>query len=138
MAAAALNGGVKTGDALPVLVETALIALFHSDDFAAAYAGWRAHQEEAAASRYYAHTVPLDTALALEADNDEPAWLSDEGRGVARILSALEGNATAELRRQAALKRVRRTVPHCLKTLQLVMKNGKNRRKSICEIAGMR
>ena len=63
------------------------------------------------------------------------SWLSDRGRSAATIRRC--GPAKADLwrkREAAAIKRVRRNAPHLLPVLRLILKNGSNREKSICEL----
>ena len=63
------------------------------------------------------------------------SWLSDRGRGAAEIRRC--GPARADILRKreaAAIEKVRRTAPHLLGVLRLILKNGNNREKSICEL----
>ena len=63
------------------------------------------------------------------------SWLSDRGRGAATIRRC--GPARADIwqkREIAAVKKVRRKAPHLLPVLRLILKNGSNREKSICEL----
>ena len=63
------------------------------------------------------------------------SWLSDRGRGAAAVRRC--GPARADILRKreaAAIEKVRRTAPHLLGVLRLILKNGNNREKSICEL----
>ena len=63
------------------------------------------------------------------------SWLSDRGKSAAVIRRC--GPAKAETwrkREAAAIKKVRRAAPHLLPVLRLILKNGSNREKSICEL----
>ena len=63
------------------------------------------------------------------------SWLSDRGKGAAAIRRC--GPARADIwqkREIAAVKKVRRKAPHLLPVLRLILKNGSNREKSICEL----
>ena len=63
------------------------------------------------------------------------SWLSDRGRGAAAIRRC--GPARTDILRKreaAAIEKVRRAAPHLLPVLRLILKNGNNREKSICEL----
>ena len=63
------------------------------------------------------------------------SWLSDRGRGAAAIRRC--GPAKADIwrkREAAAIEKVRRAAPHLLPVLRLILKNGNNREKSICDL----
>ena len=63
------------------------------------------------------------------------SWLSDRGKGAATIRRC--GPAREKIlkkREAAAIKKVQRTAPHLLPVLRLILKNGSNREKSICEL----
>ena len=63
------------------------------------------------------------------------SWLSDRGKGAATIRRC--GPARADIwqkREAAAIEKVRRAAPHLLPVLRLILKNGNNREKSICEL----
>ena len=63
------------------------------------------------------------------------SWLSDCGRGAAAVRRC--GSARADLLRKreaAAIEKVRRAAPRLLGVLRLILKNGNNREKSICEL----
>ena len=63
------------------------------------------------------------------------SWLSDRGRGAAAIRRC--GPARADILRKreaAAIEKVRRAAPHLLPVLRLILKNGNNREKSICDL----
>lgn len=63
------------------------------------------------------------------------SWLSDRGRSAAVIRRC--GQSRTDLcrkREAAAIEKVRRKAPHLLPVLRLILKNGSNREKSICEL----
>ena len=63
------------------------------------------------------------------------SWLSDRGKGAAAIRRC--GPARTDIwrkREAAAVKKVQRKAPHLLPVLRLILKNGSNREKSICEL----
>ena len=64
------------------------------------------------------------------------SWLSDRGKGAAAIRRCGKGARTDIWRKReaAAVKKVRRAAPHLLPVLRLILKNGSNREKSICEL----
>ena len=63
------------------------------------------------------------------------SWLSDRGKGAAIIRSCGKNMADLWRRREAAaIKKVRRNASHLLEVFKLILKNGENREKSICEL----
>ena len=67
--------------------------------------------------------------------NNSTSWLTDRGRGAAIIRRCGPAQADVLQRREAAaIKKVRRKAPHLLTVLRLILKNGSNREKSICEL----
>ena len=63
------------------------------------------------------------------------SWLSDRGKGAAAIRRCGPAQTdTLRKREAAAIEKVRRTAPHLLPVLRLILKNGSNREKSICEL----
>ena len=63
------------------------------------------------------------------------SWLSDRGKSAAVIRRC--GAAQADIlrkRKAAAIEKVRRQAPHLLGIFRLILKNGSNREKSICEL----
>ena len=63
------------------------------------------------------------------------SWLSDRGRSAATIRRCgLEQSKAVQRREAAAIEKVRRKAPHLLPVLRLILKNGNNREKSICEL----
>ena len=63
------------------------------------------------------------------------SWLSDRGRNAAAIRRCGPVQEKVLQRREAAaIKKVRRRAPHLLPVLRLILKNGSNREKSICEL----
>lgn len=127
------------------------------DDFDLRYRE-RAHFAEQASARwYYRNKVPFAVQVEHEREKAngkgaESGWLSDGGRGVNVMLDEaaydLDGDEAAEddpiktsgikssyaQKKRIALQRVRRNLPHCLKTLKLIFKNGANRKESICSL----
>ena len=71
---------------------------------------------------------------ATERENST-SWLSDRGRGAAAIRRCGPIQVKVLQRREAAaIKKVRRRAPHLLPVLRLILTNGSNREKSICEL----
>ena len=119
-------------------------------------AGARAKRKrEADAARwFYRDKTSFETKYEADCakDGEEPAWVSDCGRGaetsVGIVARALDGDearedgtgkpngmsGTWQRRRKSALERVRRQLPHALATLKLVLKNHDNRKESICSL----
>ena len=63
------------------------------------------------------------------------SWLSDRGKGAAAIRRCGPSRTDVWRKREAAaIKKVRRKAPHLLPVLRLILKNGNNREKSICEL----
>ena len=63
------------------------------------------------------------------------SWLSDRGKGAATIRRCGPSRTDVWRKREsAAIKKVRRKAPHLLPVLRLILKNGNNREKSICEL----
>ena len=75
---------------------------------------------------------------AAEVAEVSPSWLSDEGAGVEDIIAHCDGEDTMS-RYQLMLKRAREKVryadPKLLDVFALVVKNGRNRKESIWELA---
>lgn len=72
---------------------------------------------------------------ALEADESKDAYLSDGGKGAEAIRSFDETEQKVETRAyDKAWHKVKRRAPDCLKTFSFIVKNGRNRYRSICDI----
>ena len=125
------------------------------DDFDRRYREKEWKRENDAAHWFYRDKTSFETKYGEDCGDDpcnEPAWVSDGGRGK----SALEGvvsydldgeedredaparrggrTSTWAMRWAAALKRVRRNLPHALQTLKLIFRNRNNRKESICSL----
>ena len=97
------------------------------------YREW-AKTRQGAFETYQVLHLDAEAEEATERENST-SWLSDRGRGAAAIRRC--GPAQAKVlhkREAAAIKKVRRKAPHLLPVLQLILKNGSNKEKSICEI----
>jgi len=73
----------------------------------------------------------------LPHDDEMPTgWASDGGQGVERMIEAIDGpqRGTREQAIQKAQMKVIRQCPHRLPVFWLVLKNGTNRKESICEL----
>ena len=125
------------------------------DDFDRRYREKEQKRESDAAHWYYRDKTSFETKYAADCGNDpgnEPAWVTDAGRGKAALEGVvsydLDGEEDREddparrggvtctwaMRWAAALKRVKRNLPHALQTLKLVFRNHGNRKESICSI----
>ena len=124
------------------------------DDFDLRYREQEAKREADAARWFYRDKTPFETKYRedCEAGGNEPAWVSDGGKGAESAIGivsyALHGNEDCEddvkkpgsrasdwnRRRMSALERVRRQLPHALKTLKLIIRNRDNRKESICSL----
>lgn len=72
---------------------------------------------------------------AIEADESKDAYLSDGGKGAEAIRSFDETEREATKRAyDKAWHKVMRRAPECLATFSFIVKNGRNRYKSICDI----
>jgi len=95
--------------------------------------------EGVSAAHFYDKHVPMTDAARGTAESDEPAWLTDNGRAAKRMFAAIDytnmPNSTRQKRMDAAIMRVRRNLPHCVVTLQLINKNGNNRKESIWQLS---
>ena len=142
------------------LVSQALYALedpaagFVFDDFDRRYCDAARKREADAARWFYRDKTSFETKYEADCarDGEEPAWVSDCGRGaetsVGIVARALDGDearedgagkpngmsGTWQRRRKSALERVRRQLPHALATLKLILKNHDNRKESICSL----
>ena len=77
--------------------------------------------ERKQAERWWRNLVPIETAGIRVA-------------AVTRTHSTSAMDAEALRRYRAAYYRVRRNLPHCLQTFKLIVKNGENRKESICAL----
>ena len=91
--------------------------------------------------RFESAALSLDAMPDLDTDECE-SWLSDGGRGAEAIRGEPpepeDGTDTRRKRMDRAKHRVMRKAPECLRTFWLVIKNGKNRKESIWELAKSR
>ena len=78
--------------------------------------------ERKQAERFWSRCVPIETAGGLVDRRVYKQWNQSMNAHALRSYSR-------------AYMRVRRKAPHCLKTFQLIVKNGENRRESICTLA---
>ena len=86
---------------------------------------------------FEASFVSLDAITANEdGDAGKDNYLSDHGLGAVITSRGVneQPEAEAERRFKAACERVRRNREECLETLKLIVKNGKHRKDSICEM----
>ncbi len=90
--------------------------------------------KQGAFETYQVMHLDAEAEEARERENST-SWLSDRGKGARAIRRC--GPARADILRKreaAAIKKVRRKAPHLLPILRLILKNGSNKEKSICEI----
>ena len=138
---------------IPALENPARGIIF--DDFDRRYREKEWKRENDAAHWFYHDKTSFETKYGEDCGDDpcnEPAWVTDGGRGK----TALEGvvsydldgeedredaparrggrTSTWAMRWAAALKRVRRNLPHALQTLKLIFRNRNNRKESICSL----
>ena len=95
----------------------------------------RAKTRQGAFETYQVLHFDAEAEEARERENST-SWLSDRGKGAAEIRRC--GPARADIlckREAAAVEKVRRRAPHLLSVLRLILKNGNNREKSICELS---
>ena len=85
--------------------------------------------------------LSIDNLLSMETDdaeNDDPAWTSDRGASVERMVDYLDrDNCPEEDPRLVVLATaalIAAVYPHLLYTFLLIVKNGKHREASICEL----
>ena len=125
------------------------------DDFDRRYREKEWKRENDAAHWFYRDKTSFETKYGEDCGDDpcnEPAWVTDGGRGKAALegvvsydLDGEEDREDAPARRggrtstwamrwEAALKRVKRNLPHALQTLKLIIRNHNNRKESICSI----
>ena len=97
------------------------------------YREW-AKTKQGAFETYQVMHFDAEAEEARERDRST-SWLSDRGRGASVIRRF--GQSRTDLwhkREAAAIEKVRRKAPHLLTVLRLILKNGSNREKSICEL----
>ena len=97
------------------------------------YREW-AKTKQGAFETYQVMHFDAEAEEARERENSA-SWLSDRGRSAAMIRRC--GPARADILRKreaAAVEKVRRKAPHLLPVFRLILKNGSNREKSICEL----
>ena len=125
------------------------------DDFDLRYRASEQLRELKSAAWFYRDKTSFETKYAEDGGTtpgNEPAWVSDGGRGATVLSRAvsfdLDGEdgreddpkrrgrltSTWDMKWRAAKKRVRRNIPHALTTLKLVYKNHNNQRESICSL----
>ena len=97
------------------------------------YRDWAKTRQGAFETHQVLH-LDAEAEEALEHEN-ATSWLSDRGKGAAIIRWCGPDQANVLLKREAAAtEKVRRAAPHLLPVLRLILKNGNNREKSICEL----
>ena len=97
------------------------------------YREW-AKTKQGAFETYQVLHLDAEAEEARERENST-SWLSDRGKGAAAVRRC--GPARTDILRKreaAAIEKVRRAAPHLLGVLRLILKNGNNREKSICEL----
>ena len=94
-----------------------------------------------AQGRFESAALSLDAMPDLDTDECE-SWLTDGGHGADAIRGETpepeDAGDTRRKRMDRAKHRVMRKAPECLRTFWLVIKNGKNRKESIWELAKSR
>ena len=81
------------------------------------------------------HFVDFEEA---ETRENSPSWLSDGGKGADDIIAAVDGELGEtyyERRLKWAREKLRYAHPECMDVFNLIVKNGKNRKESICQMA---
>ena len=102
------------------------------------YREW-AKTKQGAFETYRVLHFDAEAEEARERENST-SWLSDRGRSAAairrcgKIARPQDDPATRQKRIDRAKHLVMRKAPECLQTFWLILKNGSNREKSICEI----
>ena len=97
------------------------------------YREW-AKTKQGAFETYQVLHFDAEAEEAVERENST-SWLSDHGRGAAAIRRC--GPVRTDILRKreaAAIEKIRRTAPRLLPVFRLILKNGSNREKSICEL----
>lgn len=107
------------------------------DDFDTRYREAERKREADAARWYYRDKTSFEVKYEEACGRDpcnEPAWVSDRGRGAAAVRRGTGAGLAQdwrEKRRRAALAKARRISPTLARTLGLIIKNGSNRKESI-------
>ena len=97
------------------------------------YREW-AKTKQGAFETYRVLHFDAEAEEARERENST-SWLSDHGRSAAAIRRCNPARTKVlQKRGAAAIKKVQRKAPHLLPVLRLILKNGSNKEKSICEI----
>ena len=117
------------------------------DDFDLRYREKERKREMDAAHWFYRDKTSFETKYAADCGNDpcnEPAWVTDGGRGKAALEAVVSydldgedigGPPTSRAKCiDRAKHRVMRKAPECLRTFWLVIRNGKNRKESIWQM----
>ena len=97
------------------------------------YREW-AKTKQGAFETYQVLHFDAEAEEAVERENST-SWLSDHGRGASAIRRC--GPVRTDILRKreaAAIEKIRRTAPRLLPVFRLILKNGSNREKSICEL----
>ena len=103
------------------------------------YREW-AKTKQGAFETYQVLHFDAEAEEARERENST-SWLSDHGRSAAairrcgKIARPQDDPATRQKRIDRAKHLVMRKAPECLQTLWLILKNGKNRKESIWQLA---
>lgn len=95
------------------------------------------HYRETPQGKFESEKLSLDMLPADSTLEKYESWITDHGTGAEATRAFDEEDAlNYYLRKQrAALRRVKRKLPECLKTLKGIFKNGSNREETICELA---
>ena len=81
--------------------------------------------------------LSLDQGARVGESNISNEWMSDKGLGVERLVDAIDGVGDLSWynrRIRAARERLKRAHPELLKVFDLIIKNGNNRKESICQL----
>ena len=89
-------------------------------------------------TRFWDRCVSIDDHTRNAGGRSE-AWLSDHGEGVERMLDEIDGaEGRYERCSRLAMAHCRRNAPWAAPTLRQILRNGTNRRESICELMKIR
>ena len=103
------------------------------------YREW-AKTKQGAFETYQVLHFDAEAEEAMERENST-SWLSDRGRGAAairrcgKVARPQDDPETRQKRIDRAKHLVMRKAPECLQTFWLILKNGKNRKESIWQLA---
>lgn len=89
------------------------------------------------ANRFWEDYLSIDDYANSEDDARNEAWQSDGGAGVERMVDEIDGRLTTNhyIRRAGQAQRfIRHHAPWLLRTLQLILKHGKNRKEVIWKL----